>query len=106
MANYKRGKCRYCGKTSKPSGTTKRKKFKLKPYRINVRDYSYIGPDRPYWGIYGGPRSWSVPRWHDILEHNRKRRAAENTVRAKLRRGDDPENLAWPLSRKPHVYYW
>ena len=106
MAHYKRGKCRYLGKTNKPSETSKRKHFGLRPIKINWRDYSWRGNDVPDWGIYGGPSSWSVPRWHDILHHTRRRRAAEKRCAVRLMQGKDPEDLAWPLSRKPTIYYW
>lgn len=35
-----------------------------------------------------------------------KARAQEKTLRHRVLRGDDAEGLAWPLARKPHVYYW
>lgn len=106
MAHYKRGKCRYSGKTKKPAEATKRKHFGLQPVKIRVGDYSYKGNDWPDWGIYGGPSSWSVPRWHDILHHVRPRRAAELRCRALFLKGKDPEELTWPLYKKPHKYYW
>jgi len=106
MANYKRRKCRYNGKAIHSSATTKRKHFGLKPYKISFGDYSHEGNDHPYWGIYGGPSSWSVPRWHDILHHSRRRRAAEDRCIARFIGGGDPEDLSWPLSKKPKIYYW
>jgi len=46
------------------------------------------------------------PHWHDILFHTRPRRMAEKRCLNALRQGVDPEDLAWPLSKKPHEYYW
>jgi hypothetical protein len=46
------------------------------------------------------------PRWHDILFHTRPRRAGEKCLERKVLCGADPENLNWPLEKKPHRFYW
>lgn len=50
-------------------------------------------------------RHW--PRWWDITFHTRPKRRVEQALLVRMRKGDDPENIAWPLgNRKPHRYYW
>ena len=46
------------------------------------------------------------PAWHDIIYHRRPhRRETAQLVRAALM-GADLDEIAWPLSKKPHHYYW
>jgi len=47
------------------------------------------------------------PRWWDIIHHTKPRRRAESkALRAVFREQVDPDNVAWPLDKKPHIYYW
>lgn len=47
------------------------------------------------------------PRWWDKIfhtrPHRRRTRVLENAV---LQEKLDPDNVAWPLYKKPHSYYW
>lgn len=49
-------------------------------------------------------RNW--PRAHDILFHTRPGRRACRRLERKVLAGADADGVAWPLSKKPHVYYW
>ncbi len=48
----------------------------------------------------------NYPRSHDKLYHTRPRRRSERKQERELLKGSDPDGLVWPLSRKPHEYYW
>jgi hypothetical protein len=50
-------------------------------------------------------RHW--PKWWDVVEHTRPRRREESARLNKVLRGVvDPDDLPWPLEKKPHQYYW
>jgi hypothetical protein len=56
-----------------------------------------------------GSRSWlhSWPAWHDIIHHRRpNRRKARVLERALELDRLDPDEAVWPLSRRPHTYFW
>lgn len=48
----------------------------------------------------------NYPRHHDKIFHTRPRRRLEKKIQKKVMKGTDPENLAWPVEHKPHIYYW
>lgn len=48
----------------------------------------------------------SYPRYWDIQYHTRPQRAKTKAISRKVKKGADPENLAWPIAKKPHNYYW
>lgn len=49
--------------------------------------------------------SW--PRWWDVIYHRRPhRRKAMVITKAVLAGKIEAENASWPLSKKPHRYYW
>jgi hypothetical protein len=55
------------------------------------------------------PTYWlsSWPAWWDIVFHRRpERRRARELVNAVLRGHVDPDAVAWPVPKKPHIYYW
>lgn len=81
MANFKRKRCRtLVGRGSK--NDVKRKKG-----------------DGWFW--------WqSEPRSHNIVFHTRPQRRKTKRLLTKVLKGEDPENITWPLARKPHIYYW
>lgn len=83
MANFRRKKPRH--RTSSRYST-----------RVGNKRFSHIHPCWMYW----------YPAWHDILFHRRPHRRATKEVEGKLLRGADPDDLVWPVSKKPHVYYW
>ncbi len=50
-------------------------------------------------------RSWPA-RW-DIIYHTRPHRRRAQHMLAAIKSGRiDPDAAAWPLSKKPHYYYW
>ena len=46
------------------------------------------------------------PAWWDILHHSRPQRRRDMRCEKAVLNGADPDNIVWPLSRKPHQYYW
>lgn len=48
----------------------------------------------------------NTPTSHHILFHHRPKRRAVKCFEAKIMKGEDPDNIAWPIARKPHHYYW
>ena len=46
------------------------------------------------------------PAWRDILHHSRPRRRGDKRCGKAVLDGADPDNIVWPLLRKPHQYYW
>lgn len=108
MANYKRGKCRYQGRKMRAATakSTFRKKLGLKP--IRVPRWPDRDPNIDYWpSIWGWIWTGNWPAAWDIIQHTRPRRAAEKRLENKIIRGViDVEDIAWPLEKKPHIYYW
>ena len=85
MANYKR----------KRSRTSSRGRS-LDKWQAKARD----GYDS-----YGWLNNW--PAWWDIVFHRRphRRRAAQTTRRVLLGKVE-ADAAIWPVSKKPHNYYW
>lgn len=48
----------------------------------------------------------NYPRHHDKVFHTRPRRRAEQRLERAVVKGADPDEINWPVSRKPHIYYW
>lgn len=47
------------------------------------------------------------PASYDIIYHTRpSRRAMSRLLRCVVTGQVDPDAVAWPLSKRPHVYYW
>lgn len=57
----------------------------------------------PHAHLYG-MSSW--PAWHDILHFRRPHRRTTKAMEHAVLRGADPDDLAWPLVKRPHNYYW
>lgn len=118
MANYKRGKCRYNGRTRRNSETFYRRRVGLVPVRLTKEhwklDWSawrllWIPRSHNHGKKIGGPFSMmnGEPRWHTIIEHNRRQRAKVRTATRKALKDEiDAEEAIWPLAKKPHIYYW
>jgi hypothetical protein len=52
-------------------------------------------------------RWWQgIPSSHNILFHTRPRRREERRLERLVLRGEDADNMTWPLYKKPHEYYW
>ena len=43
--------------------------------------------------------------WHIVVHHRPKRREVKRLEQL-IVKGEDPDNIAWPIAKKPHVYYW
>lgn len=56
------------------------------------------------------PQGWhwyrSTPSSWNIVFHHRPKRREIKRLEQKILKGEDPDNIAWPMARKPHVYYW
>ncbi len=54
-----------------------------------------------------GHRQMTTPQWW-IKDYMTKPRRRESTrLCYSIIKGEDPENIAWPLgNKKPHIYYW
>jgi hypothetical protein len=47
------------------------------------------------------------PSWWDSLHHRRPHRRRTAAVEGKILRGEiDADAALWPISKKPHTYYW
>ena len=86
MANYKRKRSRVAGRNNGYSAKGLEHRLEL-----DAKDVRWL-------------RNW--PRWYDKLHHTRPLRRAGKRMERDLLKGDDPDNLVWPLSRKPHHYFW
>lgn len=122
MAHYKRGKCRYNGKCRHASLTFYRKRWGLKP--IIVPRFERPPGSKRWEKVWKEAwlshrdmvrRAWpdefsmmsNYPRSWDIQFHTRPRRAKEKLVERKIVTGKiDPDEAIFPLSKKPHIYYW
>ena len=57
--------------------------------------------------VGGSTSMGSWPRAHDVTYHRRpQRRRAKEVTRQVFKGVVDADNAAWPVGKKPHVYYW
>lgn len=84
MANHKRKKAR--SHMGQGSSNYLKRKFKDTPFE---------------WKWWQG-----TPSSHNIIFHHRPRRRKERELSRKILKGADSNNIAWPLAKKPHEYYW
>jgi hypothetical protein len=82
MAHYKRGRPR-----TSPSHNTRWNKWRSE----NVPEYRWMS----HW-----------PRYWDIVFHTRPHRRRTRECVVLVMQGRDPDNIAWPVAKKPHIYYW
>lgn len=62
---------------------------------------------KPTYGEYWSRWMCCWPRYWDIEYHRRPKRREEQRLLVRIRQGDDPDGIAWPLgNHKPHRYYW
>jgi hypothetical protein len=123
MAHYKRKRCRYQGKSRRDSTSFLRVRLGLKPVILPTWDQiragaAYGSPEyQAAWQAYYQRKDWpdwyswyggnQEPRWWTILEHTRPRRARDRAMERKVLNGRvDADEAIWPLSKKPHIYYW
>lgn len=86
MAHYKRKRPRTTG------GQKQYDKWKAKKFK---------GVGRYYWWM----GNW--PRWWDIVFHTRPNRRRASVVTRNVLLGKvDVDDASWPVSKKPHIYYW
>lgn len=49
---------------------------------------------------------WNEPKeWRKLYKHTPRRSELAHKL-AQIKKGYDPENMVWPLDRKPWIYYW
>ena len=82
----------------------KRKRSRTSSTRDSY-DARRIAKKHPALADYLWMRSW--PEWWDIVFHRRPhRREAQQLVHAVKMDRVDCESVAWPVSKKPHSYFW
>jgi hypothetical protein len=60
-----------------------------------------LGEQHDEWlWLHNWPRHW------DKTFHTKPHRAAARALERKVMKGFDPDDMAWPLAKKPHIYYW
>jgi hypothetical protein len=89
MAHFKR----------KRSRTAARSKINYNRWRLLALQRKH--GDHAEWFWMSG---W--PRWWDIVFHRRPHRRRAAVLLGKIKAGADPDAIAWPVSKKPHLYYW
>lgn len=57
---------------------------------------------------YGDEWRWmeATPRAWRLLYMTRPKRRETKRLEIKIMKGEDPDRIAWPLDKKPYVYYW
>lgn len=124
MANFKRRSPR-AGASKRYSQTGWRARNNMKP--IKIPEFEHEGKltftyrirrspeyqayrewrSRVCWPASGPDPMRNRPRWHDVLHHTRPRRRRDRAMISAVFHGKiDPENAAWELSKKPHIWYW
>lgn len=83
-------------------GTHVMANFKRSKPRLRTFGKRFI--KRPANPLYCWSGNW--PAAWDILYHRRPHRRATKRLEIAVMHGADPDNLAWPVAKKPHVYYW
>lgn len=84
MAHFRRAKPRLRTRAGYSRGAWKRR---------------YAGEDYGSWTSH-----W--PAWWDRQFHTRPRRRMTQQLLVQVSRGRDADEIAWPLDKKPHTYYW
>lgn len=115
MAHYKRKKCRHrTFRSQRWSSAATRAHKGLKPVRVTSDEYIIYTGDhftilqKQRDMIWPPKYRWMTnPAWWDRTFHTRLHRAANKRMARKvLRDAIDPDDAAWPLRRKPHIWYW
>lgn len=109
MANYKRGKCRRnCFGSLRGSETSRRKILGIKPCKVPDYDYVNDTPTIDLRTIWPRWYRWMArnPAWFDREFHTRPHRAATKRLEKAVLSGADPDDIAWPIPRRPTQYYW
>ncbi len=82
MAHFKRGKCRTTGR---------KKNYCIRVWRERFPAYCW-------W-------RWTPGHW-DTVFHERPMRAATKRLETQVMKGADPDELLWPLHKKPQEWYF
>jgi len=48
----------------------------------------------------------TTPSGWNILHHSRPRRRLNAKLTHAIKAGLDPDDIAWPAEKRPHIYYW
>ena len=59
-----------------------------------------LGEGHDYCWYTNYPRAW------DKVFHTRPARARTRQLETLVLKGHDPDNMTWPVYRRPHRYYW
>lgn len=53
-------------------------------------------------------RTWyrNYPRHHDKVFHTRPLRRKTRMLEREILKGADADAMAWPVAKKPHIYFW
>lgn len=84
MANYKKRKSRVC--MGRGSHNDLKRRFK---------------DDTSRWLWWMG-----TPRYWRLTQMTRPKRRLEKKLLHDILRGADADDIAWPVTKKPHWYYW
>ena len=57
---------------------------------------------------FGDDWRWyrDTPRWWRLVFMTRPKRREVKRLETKILKGEDAEELVWPVDKKPHLYYW
>ena len=70
--------------------------------RHGKRYYRQLGEDHLLYYTW-----WQKePKWWRKLMKHRKRRAEWRRCDSRIKKGYDPEDMTYPLDKKPWEYYW
>jgi len=121
MANFRRRRPRIrTHRAIRGSDTSWRAKWGFHPARITKEHWKLEGAE---WDALWHPRGrhgnsgkkiggpycpmHSYPKRHDLMHHTRPRRRRTKIIEIAIAKGaKDPDNVCWPLAKKPHIYYW
>lgn len=105
MANYKRKCCRHLSRVRRDSQTHWRQRCGLKPVKLTDWHWNNV-PLRILWPPFTRRREDTPSSWN-ITHHTRPRRTKEKRISKAILNGIiDVDEVIWPLSKKPHIYYW
>lgn len=74
--------------------------FRCRRSRLSTTHTGYSHRSQPgYW-----MNSW--PAWWDLVFHRRPPRRRTKRLEQAVMQGRDPDDIAWPVAKKPHNYFW
>jgi hypothetical protein len=115
--NYKRKRCRLAARRSNPGNSYLRARLGMRPVNNHYPRRDNCATDAEYgaavlawrkaWDDY--PWFWAMsnyPAHWDRTYHTRPRRVKNRRACRAILAGADPDNMVYPLDKKPHIYYW